>query len=203
MEPTVTVTAVGQAPATPDQVAVLLAVETKSDTVGGAVSAASDAVAALVQVLSEAGVAEADRRTLGLSVQEHYGQNGPAGHAASYRLQAMVRDLAAAGALVQSAADSVGDALRVHGFALGVADPLPVLAQARADAVRACLQQADELARALGLRVGDVVELREGGSDGAAWHVAATGGMNVGFPVESGTFDSTVVVTGTWRLVAS
>ena len=53
MEPTVTVTAMGQALATPDQVAVLLAVEAKSDTVGGAVSAASDAVAALVMARNE------------------------------------------------------------------------------------------------------------------------------------------------------
>ncbi len=202
MEPTVTVTAVGQAQASPDQVVVLLAVETRSGTIGGAVSAASGAVAELVQVLKDAGVMEPDRRTLGLSVQEHYGQNGPDGHAASYQVQAVVRDLAAAGGLVESAADRVGDVLRVHGFALGVANPLPVLAEARANAVRSCVQQAGELAQALGQRLGDVVELREGGSDGGARHVAfGRASAASRFPVEPGTLESTVVVTGSWRLL--
>jgi hypothetical protein len=45
--------------------------------------------------------------------------------AAPAGIQAVVRDLAAAGLLVQAAAAKIGGLLRVHGFGLSVRDPEP------------------------------------------------------------------------------
>jgi uncharacterized protein YggE len=201
-EPVLEVTAAGHAPAVPDQVVVGLGVEVRDASVGPAVSRASDGVDRLLAVLDAAGVTGEDRQTTGLAVQENYGPQGPDGVLAAYRLTVVVRDLAAAGALVQTAADAVGEALRVYGFSLGVADVEPVEARARAAAVRAARSQAEQLAAAAGARLGRLLELREGG-DGP--HVVARAmagrGFNLGLAVEGGSIDSTVVVTARWQLL--
>jgi uncharacterized protein YggE len=200
-EPVLEVTAAGRAQAVPDQVVVGLGVEVRDASVGAAVSRASGAVDLLLGVLDAAGVTGEDRQTTGLSVQESYGPQGPDGFLAAYRLTVVVRDLAAAGALVQTAADAVGEPLRVSGFALGVQDVEPVEARARAAAVRAARRQAEQLAAAAGAWLGRLLELREdGGGPQVVAHRMASGGRS-SFPVEPGAIDSTVVVTARWQLL--
>jgi uncharacterized protein YggE len=65
-------------------------------------------------------------------------------------LAVVVRDLAAAGRLVQAAAEKVGDLLRVHGFGLSVRDPEPAQRKPGARAVLACRAQAEQVAEAAG-----------------------------------------------------
>ncbi len=202
MQPVVTVTAGGHAPDVPDQVVIGLGVHVPDPSVGAAVGRASEAVEQLLGVLDRAGVAAPDRQTTGLSVQEAYGQAGPEGFAASYQLRVVVKDLAAAGRLVQAAAEQVGDQLRVHQVALGVADSAPAEARARADAVRAARDQAEQLAAAAGARLGQLLELREGGDAPRMQYLSSRSSkMSGGMPLEAGGTDSVVVVTATWELL--
>ena len=115
------VTAVGSAPVVPDQVRVSLAVEATASAVGDALRAASDGVSRLGAVLDAAGVGAHDRQTTGLQVHPGYDHvtNQPSGHTASYGLSALVRDLDAAGRLVQAAAEQVGDQGAAEGDAQG------------------------------------------------------------------------------------
>lgn len=202
MEPSIQVTAGGYAPNVPDQVVIALGVHVVDPSVGLAVGRASDAVAQLLAVLDSAGVSGQDRQTTGLSVQENYGPAGPDGHAASYQLQIVVQDLAAAGQLIQTAADQVGDQLRVYNVALSVADAEPAEARARADAVRAAREQAEQLASAAGGQLGQLLELREGGEGVRMAFMASSSRKSSGMPMEPGRgIDSTVVVTTTWQLL--
>ena len=115
-QPTVRVTATGSAQVVPDQVRIAVAVEATADTVGQALQQASAGVARLSAVLDDAGVPPGDRVTSGLGVQPAWDRAGdrPQGHTASYGLQLVVHDLDAAGRLVQTAAEQVGDVLPVH-----------------------------------------------------------------------------------------
>ena len=198
-DPTVRTTAVGTAQAVPDQVRISMAVEAGADAVGAALRAASEGVDRLLAVLDAQGVPPADRQTSGLAVQPTWTSDGPSGHTASYGLAVVVRDLAAAGALVQAAAEHVGDLLRVHGFALSVRDPAPAQREARQTAVRSCRAQAEQIAAAAGGELGDLLRLVEGdGRSGV--HELESLSARPGLAVEGGTSAVAVVVTGVWRL---
>ena len=209
-EPAIVVTAVGRATATPDAVVVGLGVEVSAPTPGEALRRAGEQATALVGLLGREGVAEADRRTTGLSVHPAYDHRTgqPSGeHRAAYGRQATVADLDAAGRLVQAAAEAVGDALRVHHFGLSVRDPTPILAEARQAAVRAARSQAEQLAVAAGVGLGRLVAIVEGGggpaAPGRARAAAAFGGFvaeSGGPPVEPGTQEVAVAVTVTYGI---
>jgi uncharacterized protein YggE len=196
---TVTTTAVGTAQVVPDQVRIAMAVEAGAGAVGDALRAASDGVDRLLAVLDDAGVPPADRQTSGLGVQPTWGSDGPSGHTASYGLTVVVRDLAAAGLLVQAAAGTVGDLLRVHGFGLSVRDPEPAQRAARAEAVRACRAQAEQLAAAARCELGDLLRLTEGGGRSGVPVLEALS-ARAGMAVEGGESSLAIVVTGVWRL---
>jgi uncharacterized protein YggE len=205
MEPLIEVTAAGHGWAVPDQVLVSLALQARAETVGDALRQAAAAVDRLLQVLGEAQVAPADRRTSGLSVEPVWDHttNREAGHSASYDLRVVVRDLDAAGQLVERAAELVGDELRVRQFALSVSDPAPHEEAARRAAVVSCRAQAEQLASAAGVELGRLVSLRTGGHGvgdvlrSRRMSFSPTAG---GPPVEAGEHEITVAVTGTWEL---
>lgn len=199
--PIVTTTAVGTAQVVPDQVRITMAVEAGADAVGTALRVASDGVDRLLAVLDEAGVPAGDRQTSGLGVQPTWTNDGPSGHTASYGLAVVVRDLAAAGALVQAAAASIGDLLRVHGFGLSVRDPAPSQRAARQAAVQACRDQAEQVAAAAGGELGDLLRLTEGAGPPGP-HVVELMSARAGMAVEGGVSSVAVVVTGVWRLRA-
>lgn len=207
-EPTVEVTAVGRASQVPDQVAIALGVEVTSPTVGQSLREASAAVERLVGFLDQIGVTGTNRQTTGLSVHPSWSgeRNELNGHTASYALRLVVADLDGAGRLVQDAEQQVGDALRVHGFELAVADPAPAEEQARAAAVVACGDRAEQLAVAAGVGLGGLQTLREadvrtGGRGGfrSAMHLESASGM----PVEAGELETVVAVTAVWQLLVT
>ena len=204
--PVVEVTAVGRATCVPDQVHVRLAVEVLTLSVDASLRGAAAAVEQLLAVLEQAGVGPADRRTSGLSVEQHWVEDRslPRPHAATYRLDVVVRDLDAAGLLVQRAGEQVGDALRVHGFDLGVADSSQQQEQARREAVAVCRARAQTLAEAAGAHLGPLVRLREGtGDHQLVLHESAASGRGGRMAVEGGTLEVAVAVTGVWQLEAA
>lgn len=197
--PTVTTTAVGTAHVVPDQVRIVMAVEASADAVGAALRAASDGVDRLLAVLEAAAVPPADRQTTGLGVQPAWAHDRQSGHTASYGLAVVVRDLAAAGQLVQAAAEDVGDLLRVHGFGLSVRDPEPAQREARRTAVLACRAQAEQIAAAAGGDLGDLLRLTEGAGRSGVPLIESMS-ARASMAVEGGVTPVAVVVTGVWRL---
>ena len=204
---TIVVTAWGRAPATPDTVVITLAVEVTAPTPGAALQDAADRLAALIDLLDEDGVAKADRRTTGLSVHPRWNENGSGttiGHQAGYGLEVLVRDLDAAGRLVQRAAERVGEPLRVHQFGLSVRDIGPQLAEARKAAVRETRISAEQIAEAAGVALGPLVSIVEGPVPGPIGRARAAGHATLvqesGPAIEPGTSHVSVGVTATYGI---
>lgn len=164
--PAISVDAVGAAAGTPDVVLLTLGVETAAAAPGPAMRAAASAASALGELLGANGVAEGDRQTSHVSVQPVFDHQRQvvSHHQATYLYDVMVRDLDAAGTIVDQAsgADELAEVLRVRNIALGFSDSEALLAEARRRAVLAARRQAEQLASAAGVALGPLRTLSEG-----------------------------------------
>lgn len=161
--PGITARGTGTVTAAPDVVTVTLGVQTEAGTAREALDANNRAAATLLDVLRGAGVAQDDLRTSGLAVDPVYGDDGRriTGYRVTNRVTALLRDLAGAGALIDAAAGAVGDAIRVDGVEFSLDDDSAARAQARGDAVRRAIAQAEEMAEAAGVGLGPILSITE------------------------------------------
>jgi uncharacterized protein len=83
------------------------------------------------------------------------------GYEVSNQVTATLHDIAAAGAVIDQAAAAAGDAIRVQTIRFSIADESAARAEARADAVRRALTQAQQLADAAGVGLGPVRSIIE------------------------------------------
>ena len=114
----VTVSGEGEVEGAPDTLSVDLAVTIKRPTVGEAVAASAEVSNAVVDAVKGQGVTEKDVQTRNYSVNQdfRYPQNGtavPDGFRVNNTVTVRVRDLTAAGAVIDAATAAGGDDLRV------------------------------------------------------------------------------------------
>jgi uncharacterized protein YggE len=109
---------------------------------------------------------------------------------------ATLHDLAGAGALVDAAARTAGDAVRVRQIGFGIADDAQPRSRARSDAVGQAVTQARQLADAAHVSLGPILSITEV-TDGRP-PVPATrdsaGAAAAAVPFEPGTQDVSVTV---------
>ncbi|GAA1259104.1 SIMPL domain-containing protein [Pseudonocardia aurantiaca] len=162
-EPTVTTRGVGIATGTPDLLTVTLGVQTRDRSAAAALDANNTRAAAVIDVLRAAGVAPADLQTSQLTVYPTYDQTGSriSGYEVSNMVTARLRDITAAGAVIDRAGEVAGDAVRVQQVGFSIDDDSPVRAAARADGVRRAIAQATQLAEAAGVRLGPIRSITE------------------------------------------
>lgn len=167
---TVTAEGVGEVTGTPDVLTVGLGVETRGASANEALDANNEKAAALIQTLKERGVADKDIQTSGLSIYPTYDDQGRriTGYQVNNGVTAKLRDLAGAGALIDAAAASAGDAVRVNHLSFSIDDDSALLATARADAVRRARDQAEQMAQAAGVKLGRVRSISESSSTSPA-----------------------------------
>jgi uncharacterized protein len=198
----VEVTGSGAASAVPDVVVLDARVQCEAPDVAGALSAASERVAAARQSAADHGVAERDRRTTGMGVSTRWDRDGRVvvGYTSHQSLRLLVRDRERVGDLVRALAGAAGDAFGLDGVTLEVADPAPLLVRARAAAFEDARARAEQFAGLAGRPLGPVLRVTEGPDRGvpaprfaAKAAMEATGGM----PVEAG--ESTVTASVTVR----
>jgi hypothetical protein len=193
----ITARGTGTVTATPDVVTVTLGVQTEGGSAREALDANTGAATALLDVLRGAGVDPADLRTSDLSVYPSYGDDGRriTGYQVTNRVEAVLRDLAGAGALIDAAAGAVGDAVRVDGLAFSVDDDSAARAAARGDAVRRAVAQAQEMAEAAGVALGPLLSVTEVPAPGAPQpFAAADAALQAAVPLQPGTQDVEVAV---------
>lgn len=159
---TVTVTGTGRAQARPDVARVRLTCTSEDETAAAAFDACSSVTAAVIAALREWGVSEDDLSTEGIDLSRNHRNREEQPYLASNALSVDVRPPERAGELLQRALEAGGDALAIGRLQFVVADPEPALAQARAAAVRAARQMAEELASAAGMSLGRLVSIEEG-----------------------------------------
>jgi uncharacterized protein YggE len=166
----ITVTGTGTVTGTPDQLILSMGVQVNGSTVSSALSQANMAVRRVTAVLRARGVAGADIQTAGLSVEPNYQGSSqvPVSYGVSETLTVTLDQLGQAGRQIQGAVHAGGNAVTVDNVALNLTDTGPLLAAARASAVRDARAKATQFAAAMGESLGPVISVTAADESGLA-----------------------------------
>lgn len=199
----ITTTGQGVIDVMPDMAHLSLGVTHQAREAGAALAATSQGVAAVLERLQAQGVAARDVQTGTVSVQPVWSNtrgdtpSAPqiTGFVARNTLNIRVRDLAMLGALLDAVVQDGANTF--DGLSFALQDPEPVMAEARAAAVRDAMARAAQLAAAAGVVLGPVQSITEGGAMRAPMMEMATARMSDagGVPVAPGEVSLSAQVT--------
>lgn len=165
-QPALNLSAYGEVKVAPDMATITFGVQTEAPTAQAAMADNAERMTQVFAALRRAGVAERDIQTSGLnlSAQYDYVQDQPPrlrGYQASNQVTVIINDLTKVG----TTADAVVGAgvNQINGISFGLKDPKAAEDQARVLAVRALQDKARLYAQALGVELGSVRSLNEGG----------------------------------------
>ena len=156
--PTIAARGVGLVKGTPDTLRVVLGVETQAPSAKDALAANNDKANTLINTLKQKGVEAKDIQTSQLSINPTYDNQGRhiTGYQVTNQVTATLHDLAGAGALIDAAAGAVGDAVRVQSMGFSIDDDSALKAEARTQAVHLAQLQAEQMAKAAGVKLGPI-----------------------------------------------
>jgi hypothetical protein len=199
---TITVTGTGLVRGTPDVLELLVGVKTRASSAVEALDRNSTQTRRVIEVLRDAGVEDDDLQTTNLSISPFYDEEGNnlEGYAVSNQLRAAIRDLDEAGGVIDAATKVAGNEIVVNGVFFSFDDNTELVAKARTDAVKRARLQAEQLAEAAGVELGDLLSLTE---DNAPFGPAlefertfgASGEADAAAPIEPGSEQLSVQVT--------
>ncbi len=191
----------------PDLAAVTFGVVVVRPTASDARAAAASAMDAVLAALAAGGIERRDLQTtlVGLDAVRDYA-SGAAPRVTGYQLTnsvaATVRAIDTVGSLIDGAL--AAGATSLDGLTFRVADPAPVLDEARRRAVADARSRAQTLASEAGVGLGRVLEIVEGGAvpPGIPRPLAAMAmkAADVSTPVEAGTDELAVSVVVTFAI---
>ncbi|MEZ5659815.1 MAG: SIMPL domain-containing protein [Burkholderiaceae bacterium] len=166
--PAIDVTGKGAVALAPDMALLDLRIEREAPTARAAVSEANQAMAAVIAQLRAAGVAERDLQTNGFALEPRIDYTDDAGRPRAPRtvgylarqgLTVRVRELARVGELLDQ---SISLGVNRGGSVRFINDdPSDALRRARAAAMTDARERAQTMIEALGLRLGEVLSIRE------------------------------------------
>ena len=195
----IAVTGEGRVAVAPDMATVSFGVRREARAAGQAMTAASEAAAAVLATLADAGIASSDIQTtrIGLDPRYQHSNDGSppriTGYIASNDLSVRVRDLDGLGAVLDRVVTDGANSFT--GIAFGLADSGSREAEARAMAVRDARARAETLAEAAGVALGPVRTITEAGGVSASQPMLRGAMMEAAaVPVAEGEIDVTVRV---------
>lgn len=165
---TVIVTGTGTVEVAPDMATLSIGVTTQGDTAANALTANTAAMEAVMARLTASGIEARDMQTSNLYLSPNWTGYDTAtptisGFVASNSLTVQVRALDTLGAVLDA---SVADgANTLNGLSFGLANPGPVLDEARKEAVADARARAELLVTAAGMKLGRIILISE--ADGA------------------------------------
>lgn len=197
---TITVTGSGMVTLTPDIAYVYIGVHTQDTSATTAMNQNNLQTGAVIEAIRGFGVAEADIKTTNFSVypqpvyDDNFNQVGTT-YVVDNTVYVTVRDLAKLGDLLD--ASVVAGANTVHGISFDLDDKTGALSQARLAAVEDARRQADELAGATGVKVGEVQSISYYDSTPVPVYYEARAAMDMAasVPVQAGSMQVTTTVT--------
>jgi uncharacterized protein YggE len=193
---TITVTGHGEASGIPDVAELSIGVSSRAKSAADALSAMSDRANKLVSVIKDSGVADKDVQTVGLSLQPTTDNAGQiTGYEASTSVVAQIRDISKVGPSIDAASKQVGDDVRLDGVSFSITDTGSLMSAARADAVKRARAQAEDLAKAAGVDLGDVQSISEGSTSTPVAFAAGDAARATSVPVQPGSEAVSVDVT--------
>ncbi len=200
----VTATGTGTVYGEPDVAVVNVGVNVQRETVEQARSDAADAQQSVIDSLKQNGVKEEDIQTVQFSVSPQYDYSGSKsqgqiiGYVVSNVVTAKIRDLDTTGKVIDGATQAGGNDAVVQGVTFTIDDPSDLKAEARKQAVDQAKQQAQQLADAAGVNLGDLLSISESGGfvpyarNAAALDSSASAGAPT--PIEPGQVEVNITV---------
>ena len=161
---------IGTVSGEPDIAVISIGVEALRDSVSEARDDAARALAAIVEELRSAGVAEDDIRTAHFSINPRYeylrdGQQQLLGFQVTNTLNVTLRDLNATGDVVDRAVTAGGDLTRVQSVGFQIEDTSALEEEARILAIEDAVAKADLYAEQLSVSRGPLVSIAESSYD--------------------------------------
>ncbi|MEU8266934.1 SIMPL domain-containing protein [Sphaerisporangium sp. NPDC049002] len=158
-----TVVGRGSVQTIPDVMHLNVGVEARRTKAGEAFAAVQRGAAKLTEVLLAAGVARSDMRTNDLSLGTEYDKYPKVvGFRASQGVEALIRDLSKADAIVDAVA-AVGEDVRLNGISFEVSKTAALVRAARAKAYKDARDKANQYATMTGRGLGRIVKMEEEG----------------------------------------
>ena len=205
---TVTAQGTGAVSGQPDTLTVSIGVSTTAAHAAGALAQNNRVATAVQAALAKDGVPTADVMTTGLSLQQNWSGGSPSGYMVFDQVTATVHQMARAGTVIDDALTAAGDAGRLEGVNLSFSDADPYMAAARKQAVQSAETQAAQMAEASGGHLGPLKSLTEVPPENPGYPMlygsaaAATGApAGAPVPVQPGTQELSVQVTGVWEVL--
>lgn len=200
----ITITGEGSSESAPDLASVNLGVSSQGATAAEALAANSRQLAAVLERLKAQGIADRDLQTSGLNLgpRQEYSNDGKppqiVGYEASNMVTVRVRDLAKLGGILDAA---VGDGANTfNGLSFALSEPGPALDQARDKAVSDARRKAEQIATAAGVKLGRILEIREGGGAPEPRPMFARDAAMAAAPIQGGEVGYSVSVTISWEI---
>jgi uncharacterized protein len=200
----ITVTGEGAVMVAPDMAVLTLGVTTGAPTAAQAMADNSTAMQAVLARLQGAGIAPRDLQSTGLSLNPNWasdanGQNPQiTGYVASNNLNVQVRDLGILGGVLDAAVQDGANTL--NSLAFQIADPAPLQAQARLQAIADARTKAEAMATAAGVALGPILSIQETGSDYPTPMLARAAKADMAVPIAAGEVGTTARVTIVYQL---
>ena len=205
--PSLNLSAYGEVKAAPDVATIQFGVVAEAATAAEAMQQNAARMNQVMAALRRAGIAERDLQTSGLnlSAQYDYVQNEPPrlrGYQASNQVTVIINDLSKVG----STADAVVSAgvNQIGGISFGLKDPTAAENQARQLAVRNLQAKAALYSQALGVELGGIRSLTEGGGYAPQpprpMYARAEMAMDASTPVAAGELTVRIDITGVYDL---
>ncbi|HEX9944382.1 MAG TPA: SIMPL domain-containing protein [Thermoanaerobaculia bacterium] len=169
--PVLTVSGTGEARVAPDEAMVRLGVIAQAPTARAAQDQVNRAAGAVLEAIRKLGIKAEDIQTSGLSLSPLYSQGRRGeeeqqapritGYQANNTVTVRVEDLTKVGPVIDAGLGAGANTL--DGVSFGLRNDEAARAQALADAAKKARAKAQTLAQALGLRLGEILEVAEGG----------------------------------------
>jgi uncharacterized protein len=159
---TIDVTGTGVARGTPDTLTMQIAVSTTEPTAEAALETNNAKMTALQAVFRRSGATPQDLQTTGLNLSPNYDSSGyVTGFSVEDDLAVTMHDLARVGAIIDDAADAVGNATEIEGISFSISDSSALAKVARTEAMANAKREASDLASAGGYALGPVMKITD------------------------------------------
>jgi len=203
--PSITVMGTGTASGTPDIAEVSTGVVTQAPTAAQAMSQNSATMELVLKAIRAQGVADRDVQTTNVSIVPVRAQSSPSrpqpaavtGYEVTNQVHVKVRNLTSLGRLIDTLVSQGANAL--GGIAFSIADPAPLLDQARTKAIADARQKAQVFATAAGAKLGRVLAIKDTAS-GAPHPMAARMMASAPVPIAAGEQELEVSISVTYAL---
>ena len=203
----ITVNAEGTVKVTPNAVKVMGQVTVVEGTNGAALAKANSTSAAVRKAVLANGVSAKDLATTSLTVYPEYNytqEKGSVqiGYRASQSFTIVVKNAANAGAVVDAIAAAGGDFLQLQGVSPFVLDNSKATEAARSAAVKNAKAKAISYAKLLGVKLGKINYLTEGGATyNPPIYGVAKASADEATVIDLGTQDVSVSISVQWALI--